>query len=155
MNDTVKEIKKTGLKATAPRLKILEIFQTAKQRHMSAEDVYRTLVNQGNDVGLATVYRALSQFEEAGLLTRTSFVSDKAMYELNDGSHHDHLICTTCGRVEEFYEPEIEKMQKAIATDKGYTLQHHSMNLYAQCSNPECCGGTDGGTKKGGKNSEA
>lgn len=140
MNDTVKEIQKTGLKATTPRLKILEVFRNAQQRHMSAEDVYRILLEQGNDVGLATVYRALSQFEEVGLLNRNSFAGDKAVYELNEGAHHDHLICMTCGRVEEFYNAEIEQLQQNIARDKGYQLTHHSMSLYAQCNKVRCEG---------------
>lgn len=140
MNDTVKEIQKTGLKATTPRLKILEVFRNAQQRHLSAEDVYRILLEQGNDVGLATVYRALSQFEEVGLLNRNSFAGDKAVYELNEGAHHDHLICMTCGRVEEFYNAEIEQLQQNIARDKGYQLTYHSMSLYAQCNKVRCEG---------------
>ena len=102
------EIKNSGLKATGPRMKILEVFQNAQERHMSAEDVYRILIQQGSDIGLATVYRVLSQFEQAGLLRRNSFATDKAIYELDEGMHHDHLICLDCGRVEEFFDTHIE-----------------------------------------------
>ena len=105
----IDELKSTGLKATLPRLKILQIFQTTSQRHMTAEDVFRVLLNEHSDIGLATVYRVLTQFEQAGILERSHFESGKAVYELNEGSHHDHLICTSCGKVEEFYDAEIER----------------------------------------------
>ena len=117
-----KELKNTGLKATLPRLKILEIFQAGKQRHMTAEDVFRVLLEDRSDVGLATVYRVLTQFEQAGLLNRSNFESGKAVYELNEGQHHDHLVCLDCGKVEEFYDAEIEKRQQSVAKAKGFTI---------------------------------
>lgn len=132
----IEELKSTGLKATLPRLKILEIFQTGKQRHMTAEDVFRVLLDERSDIGLATVYRVLTQFEQAGILLRSNFESGKAVYELNEGQHHDHFVCTSCGKVEEFYDPEIEKRQNLIAKDKGWVIQDHAMALYGQCA--EC-----------------
>ncbi len=130
----IDELKNTGLKATLPRLKILEIFQTGGLRHMTAEDVYRILLNEHSDIGLATVYRVLTQFEQAGILERSHFESGKAVYELNEGKHHDHLICTSCGKVEEFYDAEIERRQQMIAQDKGWILQDHAMSLYGLCA---------------------
>jgi Fur family ferric uptake transcriptional regulator len=130
----IDELKNTGLKATLPRLKILEIFQTGSQRHMTAEDVFRVLLNEHSDIGLATVYRVLTQFEQAGILERSHFESGKAVYELNEGTHHDHLICTSCGKVEEFYDAEIERRQQLIAKDKGWILQDHAMSLYGLCA---------------------
>ena len=111
------ELKSSGLKATLPRIKILEVFQSTAQRHMTAEDVFKVLLDEGADIGLATVYRVLMQFEQAGLLTRSHFESGKAVFELNEGQHHDHLVCLDCGRVEEFFDAEIEKRQRAVATD--------------------------------------
>lgn len=137
------QIKQTGLKATGPRMKILEIFQQAQERHMSAEDVYRILMQQGSDIGLATIYRVLGQFEQAGLLRRNSFAADKAIYELEEGLHHDHLVCLDCGKVEEFYDPEIEKLQNTVARNKGYTLGEHSLSLYAHCNKVRCEGKKD------------
>jgi Fur family transcriptional regulator, ferric uptake regulator len=134
----IEELKNTGLKATLPRLKILEVFQTGQQRHMTAEDVFRVLLDERSDIGLATVYRVLMQFEQAGLLTRSNFESGKAVYELNEGQHHDHLVCLDCGKVEEFYDPEIEKRQHAIAQTKGFALQEHALSLYANCTKAEC-----------------
>ncbi|MDP3170816.1 MAG: ferric iron uptake transcriptional regulator, partial [Polaromonas sp.] len=116
----IDELKNTGLKATLPRLKILEIFQAGKQRHMTAEDVFRVLLEDRSDIGLATVYRVLTQFEQAGLLNRSNFESGKAVYEINEGQHHDHLVCLDCGKVEEFYDAEIEKRQHAVAKAKGF-----------------------------------
>ena len=116
------ELKNTGLKATLPRLKILEIFQTGAQRHMSAEDVFRVLLQDRSDVGLATVYRVLAQFEQAGILSRNHFESGKSVYELNEGQHHDHLVCLDCGRVEEFYDADIESRQHEVAKAKGCLL---------------------------------
>ena len=115
------ELKNMGLKATLPRLKILEIFQNGKQRHMSAEDVYRELIAENQEIGLATVYRVLTQFEQAGLLKRSNFESGKAVFELEQGQHHDHLVCLQCGRVEEFYDAEIEKRQASIARERGFS----------------------------------
>jgi Fur family transcriptional regulator, ferric uptake regulator len=132
------EIKNSGLKATLPRIKILEVFQQAKQRHMTAEDVYKHLLSDDSDIGLATVYRVLMQFEQAGILSRNHFETGKAIFELNEGTHHDHLVCITCGKVEEFYDPEIEKRQQKIAQDRGYTLHDHALSLYVQCNRPEC-----------------
>ena len=136
--DNIEEIKSTGLKATGPRLKILEIFQTTEQRHMSAEDVFRQLMLEGSDIGLATVYRVLTQFEQAGILSRSHFESGKAVYELNEGQHHDHLVCLDCGRVEEFYDAEIEKRQNDVATAKGFVIADHALSLYAHCSRVNC-----------------
>ena len=103
----VDELKSSGLKATLPRIKILEVFQKAAVRHMTAEDVYKALLVEGADIGLATVYRVLMQFEQAGLLKRSHFESGKSVFELNEGQHHDHLVCLTCGRVEEFFDAQI------------------------------------------------
>ena len=130
----IDELKNTGLKATLPRLKILEIFQNGSQRHMTAEDVFRVLLNDHSDIGLATVYRVLTQFEQAGILERSHFESGKAVYELNEGKHHDHLVCTGCGKVEEFYDAEIERRQQMIAKDQGWILQDHAMSLYGLCA---------------------
>jgi Fur family ferric uptake transcriptional regulator len=134
----IEELKSTGLKATLPRLKILEVFQTAKDRHMTAEDVFRVLLQDRSDIGLATVYRVLMQFEQAGLLTRGNFESGKAVYELNEGQHHDHLVCLDCGHVEEFYDPQIEERQQLVATSRGFTLQEHALSLYANCTRTDC-----------------
>ena len=136
--NTVSELKSTGLKATLPRLKILEIFQRGAQRHMTAEDVYRILLDERSDVGLATVYRVLTQFEQAGILSRSHFESDKTVYELNEGQHHDHLVCIDCGRVEEFYDPEIESRQSEVARARGFTITDHALSLYAHCNQKEC-----------------
>jgi Fur family ferric uptake transcriptional regulator len=134
----VDELKSSGLKATLPRIKILEVFQQAERRHMSAEDVFKALLTDGSDIGLATVYRVLMQFEQAGLLTRSNFESGKAVFELNEGEHHDHLVCLDCGRVEEFYDPEIEARQRAVAVERGFKLQDHSLALYANCTKGDC-----------------
>ena len=134
----IEELKSTGLKATLPRLKILEVFQNSRHRHMTAEDVFRVLLEERSDIGLATVYRVLMQFEQAGLLTRSNFESGKAVYELDQGQHHDHLVCLDCGRVEEFYDPDIEQRQQQIATARGFTLQEHALSLYANCAKPDC-----------------
>ena len=138
VNTTIDELKNTGLKATLPRLKILEVFQRGAQRHMTAEDVFRVLLDNRSDIGLATVYRVLMQFEQAGLLTRSNFESGKAVYELNEGQHHDHMVCIDCGRVEEFFDEEIERRQHAIARDKGFVLQEHALSMYATCIKDNC-----------------
>ena len=135
---TIEELKSTGLKATLPRLKILEIFQKGTQRHMTAEDVYRHLLNEDVDIGLATVYRVLTQFEQAGLLQRHYFESGKSVFELNEGGNHDHLVCLQCGRIEEFYDAEIEKRQKQVAKTRGFAISEHSLYIYAECLNPDC-----------------
>ena len=132
------DLKSSGLKATLPRIKILEVFQNSSQRHMTAEDVFKSLMNEGSDIGLATVYRVLMQFEQAGILSRNHFESGKATFELNEGKHHDHLVCMVCGRVEEFVDPEIEKRQRAIAAAHGFELHDHALSLYGVCSNKSC-----------------
>ena len=134
----IDELKSTGLKATLPRLKILEIFQAGKQRHMTAEDVFRVLLEERSDIGLATVYRVLTQFEQAGLLNRNNFESGKAVYEINEGQHHDHLVCLDCGKVEEFYDAEIESRQQLVAKAKGFTIADHSLSIYAHCTKDPC-----------------
>ena len=134
----VDELKSSGLKATLPRIKVLEVFQHAQQRHMSAEDVFKALLAEGADIGLATVYRVLMQFEQAGLLKRSNFESGKAVFELNEGQHHDHLVCLDCGRVEEFYDAEIETRQREVAMTRGFALQDHSLALYANCTTADC-----------------
>lgn len=130
------ELKASGLKATLPRLKILDIFQNAEVRHLSAEDVYKILLNDNLDVGLATVYRVLTQFEQAGLLQRNHFETGKAVFELNEGSHHDHLVCLDCGKVEEFFDEEIEQRQLRIAEQHGFLIADHALALYGHCK--EC-----------------
>ncbi|MFN3617008.1 MAG: ferric iron uptake transcriptional regulator [Aquabacterium sp.] len=144
------ELKSSGLKATLPRIKILEIFQQAEQRHMTAEDVYKVLLRDGSDIGLATVYRVLMQFEQAGLLSRNHFEAGKAVFELNEGKHHDHLVCVSCGKVEEFYDAEIERRQQQIAEERGYKLHDHALSLYVVCNKPECQGkaGQHGGVPR-------
>ena len=131
-------LKDRGLKATLPRLKILELFQNTEVRHLSADDVYQLLLKENSDIGLATVYRALTQFEQAGLLERHNFDSDKAVYEMKSGGHHDHLVCVNCGHVEEFYDEEIERRQKKIAKDRGFVIHEHALYLYGECSKTEC-----------------
>jgi Fur family ferric uptake transcriptional regulator len=135
---TSQDLKTIGLKATAPRLKILNLFENSTVRHLAAEDVYRLLLNDGLDVGLATVYRVLTQFEQAGLLTRHHFESGKAVFELNQGHHHDHLVCINCGRVEEFLDPEIEQRQTRIAVERGFVIREHALYLYAECVKKNC-----------------
>ena len=132
------DLKNAGLKATLPRLKIINLFETSKLRHMTAEDVYRQLLIEGLDIGLATVYRVLTQFEQAGLLVRHHFESGKAVFELNEGRHHDHLVCMQCGRVEEFFDAEIEKRQAKIAHERGFEIAEHALYLYADCIKAKC-----------------
>lgn len=134
----VDDLKSSGLKATLPRLKILEVFQTSDRRHLTAEDVYKSLLTTGADIGLATVYRVLMQFEQAGLLSRNHFESGKAVFELNEGQHHDHLVCLDCGRVEEFFDAQIEQRQRSIAETRGFLLQEHALALYANCTKKGC-----------------
>ena len=134
----LEELKSSGLKATLPRIKILEVFQRTERRHMTAEDVFKALLNEGADIGLATVYRVLMQFEQAGLLSRSNFESGKAVFELNEGEHHDHLVCLDCGHVEEFYDAEIEQRQRAVTVARGFELQEHSLSLYARCTRQNC-----------------
>jgi len=135
---SAQSLKDSGLKATLPRRKVLELFEHSKVRHLSAEDVYRRLLAEGIDIGLATVYRVLTQFEQAGLLSRQHFETGKAVFELNQGGHHDHLVCLQCGRVEEFYDAEIEQRQSEVARQRGFELHGHSLALYADCTKSDC-----------------
>jgi Fur family transcriptional regulator, ferric uptake regulator len=138
MNDKMHKLKDTGLKVTGPRQTILALFQSAVQRHMSAEDIYKTLLSDNVTIGLATVYRVLTQFEQAGILSRSNFENGKAVFELNEGHHHDHIVCMDCGRVEEFFDAEIEARQKKIAKAQGYEIEDHSLSLYARCIKTAC-----------------
>ncbi len=135
------QLKKAGLKITLPRMKILSILEHAPDRHMSAEDVYKTLLEQGDDVGLATVYRVLTQFEQAGLVLRHHFEGGHSVFELDHGGHHDHLVCLSCGKVIEFIDEVIELQQKKIASAHGFKLTDHSLYLYGTC---EGCEGRKG-----------
>ena len=132
------DLQTIGLKATLPRLRILELFEKSEVRHLTAEDVYKMLLKDGTDTGLATVYRVLTQFEQAGLLVRHHFEGGKAVYELNQGGHHDHLMCLQCGRVEEFYDEAIEKRQMTVAKERGFTIHEHSLYLYVDCTRANC-----------------
>jgi Fur family ferric uptake transcriptional regulator len=127
-----KELRKAGLKITLPRLKILEILEAANDRHMSAEDIYKELLNSGEDIGLATVYRVLTQFEGTGLVTRHNFEGGHSVFELDDGEHHDHMVCVDSGEVIEFVSEEIERLQHEIADKYGYELIDHSLVLYVK-----------------------
>ena len=133
-----KDLKNAGLKATLPRLKILELFENSKERHLSAEDVYKILITSDEDVGLATVYRVLTQFEQAGLLVRHHFESGKAVFELSTQHHHDHLVCLSCGKVIEFSDEVIERRQDEIAMKHNIKLTNHSLYLYGHCTNDSC-----------------
>lgn len=139
--NSAQSLKDSGLKATLPRRKVLELFENSKVRHLSAEDVYKSLIAEGIDIGLATVYRVLTQFEQAGLLSRQHFETGKAVFELNQGGHHDHLVCLQCGRVEEFYDAEIEQRQSEVARKRGFELRGHSLALYADCTKQNCPNG--------------
>lgn len=136
-----KDLRKAGLKVTLPRLKILEILETGAARHMSAEDIYKQLLDGNEDIGLATVYRVLTQFEAAGLVTRHHFEDGMAVFELNRGSHHDHIVCIDCGRVEEFTDSGIEDRQNAVAARLGYEIHDHSLILYGRCRRAGCPSG--------------
>lgn len=131
-------LKNAGLKSTVPRLKILGLFESGQERHMSAEDVYKQLLSSGDDVGLATVYRVLTQFEQAGLLVRHYFEGGKSVFELNQDKHHDHIVCLQCGHVEEFYDVAIESRQKKIAAERGFAVHDHSLHIYADCVKKKC-----------------
>ncbi|MGA8203311.1 MAG: ferric iron uptake transcriptional regulator [Woeseiaceae bacterium] len=126
------ELRKAGLKVTLPRLKILEIFENSKNRHLSAEDMYKELIDSGEDIGLATVYRVLTQFEAAGLVTRHNFEGGHSVFELDDGGHHDHMVCVESGEVVEFFSDEIERLQREMAAKHGYELLDHSLVLYVK-----------------------
>ena len=127
------ELRKAGLKVTLPRMKILDILENTSSRHQSAEDVYKALLDTGEDIGLATVYRVLTQFETAGLVTRHHFEGGHSVFELNEGSHHDHIVCVKCGQVDEFIDETIEKRQQAIAKGLGYELTDHCLYMYGIC----------------------
>lgn len=127
------DLKNAGLKATLPRIKILHFLEQSKIRHMSAEDVYKALLESGEEVGLATVYRVLTQFEQAGLVTRHHFESGQSVFELNEGKHHDHILCIKCGKVDEFIDKIIEDRQEMIAREKGYEMTDHSLYIYGIC----------------------
>lgn len=126
-------LKKAGLKVTVPRRRILEIMEKATEHHLNAEDIYRTLIDSGEEIGLATVYRVLTQFEEAGLVVRHHFEGGQSVFELDHGVHHDHLVCVKCNRVEEFVDEVIEKRQEEIANERGYNITDHSLNIYGIC----------------------
>ncbi len=129
-------LKKAGLKVTLPRMKILEMLEHGNTRHLSAEDIYKKLLDCGEDIGLATVYRVLTQFETAGLVCRHHFEGGHSLFEVNHGGHHDHMVCVKCGRVDEFMDETIEKRQRAIADRLGYEITDHSLYLYGIC--PKC-----------------
>lgn len=130
------DLKKAGLKVTLPRMKILELLEASIVRHQSAENIYRALLDDGEEIGLATVYRVLTQFEAAGLVERHHFESGQAVFELSEKGHHDHIVCVTCGRVEEFFDEMIENRQREVAAEKGYAVTDHSLTLYGKC--PDC-----------------
>lgn len=135
-----KDLRKAGLKVTLPRLKILEILEHGSPRHLSAEDIYKILLDSSEDIGLATVYRVLTQFEAAGLVTRHHFADGMAVFELNQGAHHDHIVCVDCGRVEEFLDSGIEERQTSVAKKMGFEIRDHSLILYGHCRRPGCPG---------------
>jgi Fur family ferric uptake transcriptional regulator len=126
------ELRKAGLKVTHPRLRILDLLEREAERHLSAEDIYRALIDSSEDIGLATVYRVLTQFEAAGLVIKHNFEGGQAVYELDRGGHHDHMVCVDTGKVVEFYSPEIERLQKEIADQHGYIIEDHSLVLYVR-----------------------
>ena len=132
------DLKKAGLKVTLPRMKILELLEASALRHQSAEDIYKALLDAGEEIGLATVYRVLTQFESAGLVNRHHFEGGQAVFELNQGGHHDHMVCLKCGKVVEFMDEVIEERQKKIAQDNGFEITDHSMILYGHCNDPSC-----------------
>ena len=131
-------LKKTGLKITLPRLKVLSIFENSKEKHLSAEDIYKEMIGGGEEVGLATIYRVLTQFEQAGLLIRHHFESGKAIFELNEKSHHDHIVCLQCGHVTEFVNEDIEKLQTQVANEHGFKIIEHSLYIYGDCTKKPC-----------------
>lgn len=133
-----KDLRKAGLKVTLPRLKILEILEGGEHRHMSAEDLYKALLEAGDDIGLATVYRVLTQFEAAGLVLRHKFESGHSVFELSDSEHHDHIVCADCGHVEEFVDKTIEDRQSQIAIKAGFEITDHSLIIYGHCRRENC-----------------
>ncbi|MBF0620390.1 MAG: ferric iron uptake transcriptional regulator [Magnetococcales bacterium] len=136
--DISNNLRKAGLKATLPRLKILGLFNRNPKMHLSAEEVYKKLLNDGDEIGLATVYRVLTQFEGADLLVRHFFEGGKAVFELNRGIHHDHLVCLQCGKVEEFLDDVIEDRQRKLVNEMGFTLKDHSLYIFADCNKSDC-----------------
>lgn len=134
------ELKKAGLKATLPRIRILQVLENSEDRHLSAEDVYKALIDNGEDVGLATIYRVLTQFETAGLVHRHNFEGGHSVFELTAGSHHDHIVCVECGKIEEFVDQVIEEHQRQIADRRGFKLADHSLILYGECKRSDCPG---------------
>lgn len=132
--DNAADLQSSGLKVTTPRVKVLRVFQSGSRRHWSAEDIYQTLLSEGADIGLATIYRVLDQFVQAGLLSRRHFEAGKSIFELNEGDHHDHIVCLRCGLVEEFCDPQIEARQAAIAAKHGFQLREHVLALYGLCA---------------------
>ena len=130
------DLKKAGLKATLPRLKILNFLESSPVRHMSAEDVYKAMLESGDEVGLATIYRVLTQFEAAGLVIRHHFEEGHSVFELSQNEHHDHIVCVKCGKIEEFYDNLIEERQHQIAKEKGFDMTDHALYIYGVCS--EC-----------------
>lgn len=132
------DLKKAGLKVTLPRVKILEFLERSAQKHMSAEDVYKALLDSGEDIGLATIYRVLTQFEAAGLVTRHHFEGGHSVFELDEGGHHDHIVCEDCGHIEEFFDETIEQRQKAVADKHKFRIASHSMILYGRCLRSNC-----------------
>ena len=132
------DLRKAGLKATLPRIRILQILESSDRRHMSAEDVYKALLEAGEDVGLATVYRVLTQFESAHLVVRHHFESGQAVFELNEGGHHDHIVCNQCGRIVEFVDETIEERQRDVAAKSGFSIRDHSLIIYGDCKKKDC-----------------
>lgn len=133
-----KELKQVGLKVTLPRMKILDILHNNTNQHLSAEDIYKTLLKTGEEIGLATVYRVLTQFESAGLVKRHNFEGGQSVFELDQGEHHDHILCLQCGKIEEFYDEAIEQRQQAIAQQFGFELSEHSLVLFGNCTRTNC-----------------
>lgn len=140
---TNKDLRKAGLKVTLPRIKILELLENAEHHHMSAEDVYRALAEQGEDVGLATVYRVLTQFEQAGIVERHNFENNLSVFEIVQDEHHDHLVCDVCGKIVEFHNSIIEEEQFKVAQVHNFKLSGHSLILYGVCDSPECLKSSD------------
>jgi len=132
------DIRNAGLKVTLPRVKILGILEQLERGHVSAEDVYKLLLDAGEEIGLATIYRVLTQFEAAGLVTRHHFEGGQSVFELDRGEHHDHIVCIKCGKVEEFFDQTIEDRQQEIAQDKGFAVEAHALTIYGYCKDPKC-----------------
>lgn len=132
------DLKKAGLKVTLPRMKILEILESSETRHLRAEDIFRMLRDSGDEIGLATVYRVLTQFESAGLVSRHHFESGQAVFEMESGHHHDHIICAQCGRIEEFVDPVIEERQRTVAAQREFEINDHSLIIYGNCKKVDC-----------------